>query len=283
MNLHRRPQKSSSDVQLEALKRWRHHQQVALQAQLISPAKIRADVAALRRFYDVLQRQGKYPANPAKGIPSIGRIKYLPRPMALTDFQRLLDVVPLTELDGLRDRLLLELYYHGMRNSEVGWLDTDRVGFDDRSGSLVLTIRAKGQGERKVLLGKSTGGLLGAYVLRRWPTTDEPTTPPLVVAHLAGLPVQPMFVVNGKRLTRRQSNRLFAGYRKAAGLPDSLGPHSLRHTFATELLEQNVDLRLVQELMGHSSINTTIGYTLVSVGAKAAAVSKLPQLGGPVW
>ena len=99
----------------------------------------------------------------------------------------------------------------------------------------------------------------------------------LVLTRVVADDPQPLFAYNDKPITRRQSNRIFAKYRDQAGLSKDAGPHSLRHTCATNLLNADVDLRTVQEIMGHSSLRQTQRYTAVLTSKKQKAMNRLPR------
>lgn len=280
-----------------SLRRWRDHLQRLYDNQEISAAKIRGDLAALRAFYRVLVKRCLYPANPAIAIPSIPMKRGLPRPMPLAHVELLFSQVPV-HLDGelhpqgLRDRAMLELFFNGLRNSEVCSLETVNVGYNQQEQTLLLRFRGKGNKERLVTLSPNSALYLGWHLLvthfrDRWrgciSNGSNHSVHPVLLAtdqllqSSLGTLAHPIFTVRGSQIKRRQMNRIFTAYRDQAGLSGAYGPHSLRHTFATELLEQGADIRVVQELLGHTDLATTQIYTKVRLGPKAAATRRMPS------
>jgi len=147
----------------------------------------------------------------------------------------------------LRDRALLEtLYSTGIRVSELVGMNRDDL--DEISGTAV--VRGKGKKERLCPIGQTAIEAVRAYLAKRPRTVRAPAA---------------LFISQkGTRLTVRQVDRLIAGYVRQAQLPASISPHSLRHSFATHLLDRGADLRSVQELLGHASLSTTQLYTHVT-------------------
>ena len=149
---------------------------------------------------------------------------------------------------ALRDRALLEiLYAAGLRISELVDLDVDDIDLAAR------TVRCIGKGdkERIVPMGRVAKKAVEAWLVRGRPPFR---------------PTSPAFLVNrrGGRLTRQGGWKILKKHAEAAGLTDAVSPHTLRHSFATHLLDNGADVRVVQELLGHASVNTTQVYTLVS-------------------
>jgi integrase/recombinase XerC len=208
-------------------------------------------LASLRSFYRFAQREGLAEANPAKPLRNPRPDRKLPHFLTDDEILRLLDAPPATQPMGLRDRAILEaMYSAGLRVSEtVGINDAD---LDMKAG--VVRIRGKGKKERI--------GPLGSYAvraLRAW----------LGVRQLAAAPANnapvPVFVNRfGRRLTTRSVGRLLEKHLQVAGLDTRTTPHTLRHSFATHLLDRGADIRSVQELLGHKSLVTTQIYTHLS-------------------
>lgn len=291
------------EVTRSALVQWRASLQKQYDRDQFSAEKIRGDVGALRSMYAALVEAKLYPGNPAAGIPSLSRKSRLPRPMAIDQLELLLARIPVgmfehINLGGLRDRVMVELFYNGLRNFEVCGLRTDNVSYAEREQTIVLRFVGKGGHEGEVVLNKRSGHFLAAHMLeqfapndwRSWLMDFTTDTAPvfrclarLLDKRLQGVS-QPLFMLGTRQFGRRDANRMFAQYRKAAGLPDTLGPHTLRHSCATELLESGEDIRVVQEILRHKSIRTTALYTQVRRGPKATAIEKLPVVtGGVVW
>ena len=161
---------------------------------------------------------------------------------------QLLETPPRDTWHGLRDRALLEMLYStGMRVSELAGLN--QQDFDDLSGTVV--VRGKGKKERLCPVGETALKAVRAYMAAR-------PSKKLKVPYAIFISQKRM------RLTVRQIDRLIARYVKLAGLPPAISPHSLRHSFATHLLDRGADLRSVQELLGHASLSTTQIYTHVT-------------------
>ena len=208
-------------------------------------------LAAVRSWCRFLCRQGTLSANPALGLRGPRQDKKLPHFVSREDMARLLETPPAGTPLGLRDRAILEtLYSAGLRVSELTGLDVADVDLAEG----LATVRGKGKRERLALLGPQAVEALEAWLPRR--------------TALAGprAATQPALFLNrhGTRLTSRSVGRLLEKYLAAAGLDPRTSPHTLRHSFATHLLDAGADIRSVQELLGHRSLATTQIYTHVS-------------------
>jgi len=205
-------------------------------------------VAAVKSFLQFLVREGVIEASPAAelGSPKPGR--RLPKALTVEEVERLLGAVGGGQTaEALRDRALLEvLYASGMRVSEVVGLNLQDLNL--REG--VVRCRGKGNRERVIPLHPTAVQALQAYLER-----GRPRLAP-------DLRQQAVFVNHqGERLTRQGLWLIVKGYARKAGLPPSVTPHVLRHSFATHLLQGGASLRHVQELLGHANIATTQIYT----------------------
>jgi integrase/recombinase XerC len=208
-------------------------------------------LAAMRSWCRFLRRQGTLAANPTDGLRGPRQDKKLPHFVSREDMARLLEAPPGDLPLGVRDRAILEtLYSAGVRVGELTGLDLADVDLD---GGLA-TVRGKGKRERLALLGPQAVDALRLWLERR--------------AALAGprATKQPALFLNhrGSRLTSRSVGRLLEKYLAQAGLDPRTSPHTLRHSFATHLLDAGADIRSVQELLGHRSLGTTQIYTHVS-------------------
>jgi len=217
-------------------------------------------LASLRSFFRFGQREGWAKTNPAKPLRNPRKGRSLPHFLAAEEIGRLLAAPPADAM-GRRDRAILEtMYSAGLRVSEVVGLSRGDV--DLQAG--ILRVRGKGRRERL-----SPVGSYAVRALRRW----------LAVCRLhprepAG-PAAPVFVNRfGRRLTTRSVARMLEKYLLATGLDCRTTPHSLRHSFATHLLDRGADIRSVQELLGHKSLVTTQIYTHVSTTALRAIYEK---------
>lgn len=207
-------------------------------------------LASLRSFFRFGQREGWAESNPAKPLRNPRKPRSLPHFLSSDDLERLL-AAPTADALGLRDRAMLEtLYSAGLRVSElVGLNDGD---LDRRAG--ILRVRGKGKRERLAPIGS-----FAAKALKSWLEVRE-----LAPQGPQG-PEAPVFVNRrGLRLTTRSVGRLLEKYLKQTGLDRRTTPHTLRHSFATHLLDRGADIRCVQELLGHKSLVTTQIYTHVS-------------------
>jgi integrase/recombinase XerC len=206
-------------------------------------------MAAVRSFFRFLCRQGTVKDNPANGLRGPRQDKKLPHFLSEADISRLLEAPPGNEPLGLRDRALLEVMYSaGLRVSELVGLNLDDLDLD----AGIVTVRGKGKRERLALLGAAA-----KKALRRWLEDREALA-------ARKQPTAVFLNKNGGRLTVRSVGRLLAKYLVQVGLDLRTSPHTLRHSFATHLLDRGADIRSVQELLGHRSLATTQIYTHVT-------------------
>lgn len=208
-------------------------------------------LASLRSFFRYCQREGLVTANPAKALrtPRIGR--KLPHFLTTDQITTLLESPPANETEGLRDRAILEtLYSAGLRVAELVSLN---VSDWDQDANIVRVV-GKGRKERVAPIGRHA-----AKALYRWIDARE-------VAPDCGDADRDALFLNrfGTRLTTRSVGRMLEKHLKLTGLDKLTTPHTLRHSFATHLLDGGADLRAVQELLGHKSLTTTQIYTHVS-------------------
>ncbi|HEY5974819.1 MAG TPA: tyrosine recombinase XerC [Geobacteraceae bacterium] len=204
-------------------------------------------LAAIRSFFRFLLRRGMLASNPAELVSTPKKEKRLPYHLDIDEATTLVEAARGTDLLPLRDRAILEtLYSSGMRVSELTGLDV--AGADLEGGS--VRVLGKGRKERIVPLGSYACRALADYLLARH---DPPGNAPLFVN------------ARGGRLTRRSVARLVDRYSRFLTTMKKASPHTLRHTFATHLLEGGADLRAIQELLGHASLSTTQKYTHVTI------------------
>jgi integrase/recombinase XerD len=207
-------------------------------------------LSAVRSFHRFLLREGVTDRDPAAGVTQPRLPRSLPRPLPVGDVRRLLEAPDPATPAGLRDRAILELLYgSGLRISELTGLDVDDV--DPDAGS--VRVLGKGGKEREVPVGSFARDALGAYLARGRPA-------------LAGASTRGALFLNarGGRLSRQSCARLLGVHVRRAGIDRRVTLHTLRHSFATHLLEGGADVRVVQELLGHASVATTQIYTLVT-------------------
>jgi len=207
-------------------------------------------LSAVRSLFRFACREGELSTNPAAAIRTPKHPKHLPRHLRPGEVETLIEQPAGDDPLTLRDRAFLELLYaSGLRVGELVSLDWDDLDLAGR----VLRVLGKGGKERMVPFGKPA-----AEALRAWRAASDELRPgPSGAGESA-----PVFLNSrGGRLTDRSIRRLLDRYADAAHLPPGIHPHTLRHTFATHLLEGGADLRAIQELLGHSSLGTTQKYT----------------------
>lgn len=218
-----------------------------------APASLARTVAALRAFGRWLQASERLSADPACHLrtPRVGRA--LPHVLEDRDVAALLAAPRGDDEAALRDRAILEtLYSTGMRVGELVALDDDDA---DTLGG-VVRVRGKGRKERLALLGAPAARALDAYRrVRDLVHRDRP----------AGAPRPCFRSLRDRRLSDRDVRRILDKHLAAAGLAPRTSPHTLRHSFATHLLASGADIRSVQELLGHASLNTTQIYTHLTI------------------
>ncbi len=226
-----------------------------------APATIARKLASMRSFYRFGQREGWCPTNPAKPLRSPRQSRKLPRFLTREEIGRLLRAPKPGSAAGLRDRAILELMYSaGLRVHELSGLDDGDL--DLRSGT--VRIRGKGRRERLGVVGSHARAAIGEWIAAR----AKPR------ATAAG-PRRPLFTNKlGGRLGVRGVARLLEKHLQAAGRAGRASPHTLRHSFATHLLDAGADIRSVQELLGHKSITTTQIYTHVTTSRLLDAFDK---------
>jgi len=215
-------------------------------------------LASLRTFFKFAQREGLATTNPAKPLRNPRKDRKLPHFLSNDEIGQLLAAPPSNQPMGLRDRAILETTYSaGLRVSEVVGMNRGDLDLAEA----IVRIRGKGRKERLAPLGS-----FALDALRKWLKVQV-----LSPKEKQG-PLAPIFTNKfGRRLTTRSVARMLEKHLKTTGLDTRTTPHTLRHSFATHLLDRGADIRSVQELLGHKSLVTTQIYTHVSTaGLKAA-------------
>jgi integrase/recombinase XerD len=222
-----------------------HHDGIPYRTSSITRA-----LSAVRAFHRFSAAEGTAERNPASRVARPRPTRRLPRPLSVDDMQRLLDAPRTDTPTGRRDRALLELLYGaGLRVSELVGLDVDDVDLDGG------TVRVLGKGgvERDVPIGRYAIDAVRSYLQDARPALASRTSRFALVLNS-----------RGGRLSRQGASLVLARAARAAGIERPLSPHTLRHSFATHLLEGGADVRVVQELLGHATVATTQIYTLVT-------------------
>ena len=214
-----------------------------------SKATIARKLATLRSFYKFLVKRGRISGNPVELVRTPKQEKRLPKFLEYEEVKRLLETPPTDNWLGARDKAMLEtLYSTGIRVSELVALNMDDVDFLGE----VIHVRGKGKKERIAPIGASALQVIQHYMEfrnRRAQNNENFDSRVLFVNK------------HGRRLSTRSVRRKMDKYIKIAGLDPSISPHTLRHSFATHMLNNGADLRSVQELLGHQSLTTTQVYT----------------------
>ena len=228
--------------------------------QALAPASAARTVIAVRGLHSFLVKEGITATDPARAVKPPGISKRLPKALSFADIEKLLAQVGVDSKGDLpvllmRDQVLLEfLYGTGARISELIDLDLD-AGLNLNAALPILRLRGKGDKERLVPVGSHALAALDRYLVRARP-----------ILAAKGKGDQALFLnARGGRLSRQSAWTILQETATRAGLGDKVSPHTMRHSFATHLLENGADVRVVQELLGHASVTTTQIYTMVTV------------------
>lgn len=213
-------------------------------------------VVAVRGLHKFWALEGVTPSDPASDVHPPMPGKRLPKAISVDEVSRILEAAGTDSATGLRDRALLEfLYSTGARISEAVGLDVDDISLQaTEPGPAIVRLFGKGSKERLVPLGSYGARALDAYLVRGRP---------LLAAKGKGTPA--LFLnARGGRISRQSAWTILKVAAEKANITKDVSPHTLRHSFATHLLEGGADVRVVQELLGHASVTTTQVYTLVT-------------------
>jgi integrase/recombinase XerC len=205
-------------------------------------------LSSIRSFFKFLYREGYMKTNPAKLVSNPKVPKRLPRFLSVDDVFSLVEKPQGIGFIPVRDRAILELLYSsGLRVSELSGINTDDMNLKES----LVKIRGKGKKERIVPIGSKALDAMKSYIVERM---------------LLKRNEEALFLNRtGKRLTERGVRRIVVKYARAIALHGRIGPHTLRHSFASHLLQGGADLRVIQELLGHSSLSTTQKYTHLDI------------------
>lgn len=231
------------------------HRDIRRYAALLSgtgakPGTVARKLAAIRSYFDFLLRSGRRAENPADLVSAPKRGSELPKVLSRSQMETLLDRIPVKTPLEMRDRAMFELAYAcGLRSEEIVNLNRGSV----ESEAERLRILGKGGKERLVPMGEPAQRALGRYLERGRPALDTSM----------GIEEALLLSKTGRRLSPSDVTRRLSIWVRQAALGGGVSPHSIRHSFATHLLEGGADLRSIQELLGHSSISTTQIYTRV--------------------
>jgi len=237
--------KSPDDVTPGSLREFVY----ALKDAGLAPSSIHRQISALRTYYRFLVGEGHAKANPTERLESPKRWRSLPTVLTVPEIDRLLSAPNPDEPLGIRDRALLELgYATGGRVSELVTMKSSDVFFEDG----IARLFGKGSKQRLVPVGRRALGAVALYTRSVRPALDKGKSRGVLFLNARGGP-----------LTRVGAWGIIKHAAKRAGIAKRVTPHTLRHTFATHLLEGGADLRAVQEMLGHADLATTQLYTHV--------------------
>lgn len=222
-------------------------------------------LSSLRTFFKYAMSQNLIQQNPTEDLETPKLEKKIPVSLSYDNVKKLFDQPDTTTYLGFRDRSIMELFYSsGLRVSELVGLNRNDID----ASNLLIKLRGKGKKERVVPITKNAVEWINAYLghAERHLDTD---------GHEAQVDSEAVFLnKRGTRLTLRSVDRNFRRYLLLSGLANNITPHTIRHTIATHWLENGMDLKTIQELLGHSSLATTTIYTQVSTSLKKKAYDK---------
>ena len=224
---------------------------ISLREQGLSPASVARSLSSIKSFFKYLCQDKQFQDNPAEILETPKRWRKLPDVLSSEDVDNLLKCPDLESVLGLRDKAMLEiLYASGLRVSELINLQVSQL---DMQVGYLRTL-GKGSKERIVPIGAMAKRAVENYILN--------SRPALVSSRKDGGKSEQLFVTRrGRGMTRQGFWKLLKGYVTQANIRANVSPHTLRHAFATHLLERGADLRSVQQMLGHSDISTTQIYT----------------------
>lgn len=230
-----------------------------LHKQQIKKTSVSRKISSIRSFFKYLEKHGVVRENPALNVVAPKLEKTIPTYLTVDEVFHLLDSIETKTLAGKRNRAIFELLYStGIRVSELVGLDVEHVDFEKR----ILRVKGKGSVERIIPFGEKARSAVLEY--RENLQGNRHQAPDIWKG--------PLFLnKNGGRLTDRSVARILNDTAVKANLAMPISPHDLRHTFATHLLDAGLDLRMVQEMLGHKSLSTTQKYTHVSIDRLMAA------------
>ena len=235
--------------------------EIALKQEGLSLSSINRGVSALKTFYKYLSREYAI-ADPTTELTANRLPRKLPKALTISEIESLLRSTELVgELTALRDRAILEvLYGTGARVSEVVGLNLADLGKSMLTGDEVTTLKLRGKGskERIVPLGSFAKEAIENYMVRLRPMYVEKSKSSKAATAL-------FLNSRGGRLSRTSAWQIVTDAAEATGLSGKVSPHVFRHSYATHLLDGGADIRVVQELLGHSSVTTTQIYTLITI------------------
>jgi len=245
-------EKPLDDIDIEAIDNLVIRGYLGFLHQKSKKTTVARKLSSIRSFFKHLVKHGTLANNPTDAILTPKQDKSIPTYLTVDEMFRLLDSITTDSLLGIRNRAIFEtMCSSGIRISELSGLDTEDVDLSGR----VIRVLGKGNKERMVPIGRTCSEMIRRYRQRLFTETAIPPDSE-----------GPLFLnKNRGRLSARSIARILEGICRQIGLPMSVSPHAMRHSFATHLLDAGADLRVVQELLGHKNLSTTQRYTHISI------------------
>lgn len=214
----------------------------------LTKTSVSRQISSIRTFFKFLYREGYVKTNPAKLVSSPKSERHLPKFLSVDDAFSLMEKPEGIGFIPARDKAVLELLYSsGLRVSELAGLNMEDLNIKDR----LIIVHGKGRKERILPIGSKAIDAIKTYLVERLLTKKKEKA--LFLNRL------------GTRLTDRGVRRIVVKYSKAIQIKGNIGPHTLRHSFASHMLQGGADLRVIQELLGHKSLSTTQKYTHLDI------------------
>ncbi len=227
----------------------------------LAKASVMRRLSTVKAFFKYLHSVGAVKTNPTRLVPSPKVPQHLPNFLTKDDAFTMMDKAEGIGFMAARNKAILELFYSsGLRVSELAGADVESISL--KQG--MVKVRGKGKKERIVPIGSYALGALKTYLVERLLIKEETKRS----TKKSAPPKEPeaLFInTSGQRLTDRHIRRVVVKFARLTGIEGAVGPHTLRHTFATHLLQSGADLRVIQELLGHASLSTTQKYTHLDI------------------
>lgn len=230
-----------------------------------SKSSIARTLSAIKAFYAFIFRQKLIKSNPALFLQTPKRTRKIPIILELEEIKLFMQTPNASNYLGFRDKVILELFYSsGIRLSELVSLDKENVNLKEKW----IKVLGKGNKERLVPITSRCGKYLGEYLMHKDRIRGSNK-------HLEEFDKKAVFLNRfGERISSRSVDRMFVSYQKRSGIAKKITPHLLRHSIATHLLDKGMDLRYIQEMLGHTTIATTTIYTKVTSELKSKNYKK---------
>lgn len=223
----------------------------------LAKSSVMRRLSTVKAFFNYLASVGAVTANPTRLVPSPKVPKHLPNFLTKDDAFTMMEKAEGIGFTAARNKAMLELFYSsGLRVSELAGADMESINLKQA----MVKVRGKGKKERIVPIGSYALGALKTYLVERLLIKDDKERP-----RISKDPAALFINTTGERLTDRHIRRIVVKFARLTGVEGAVGPHTLRHTFATHLLQSGADLRVIQELLGHASLSTTQKYTHLDI------------------